>query len=191
MGVFTRGTKLWIAYKTASGRWHNASTGHSVGEESAAQAKYEAVLATVKAQQESTKDTIATSRSPSSLRAKPRQLPSGAWRIQWIDADGVRQSETLDTEIEATQRLDWLNSLQNKTEHFELTVVSDGKRRLIRALPANSIDVVVDIEIADSQFGIWLHRFDPDIRMSRVRHDGGCTCRSSNMACSLHAEAMF
>src|ERR1700689_2536811 len=51
MGIYTRGNKLWISFKDATGKWRDRSTGHRVGEEAAAQAKLDAVLAAVKAQQ--------------------------------------------------------------------------------------------------------------------------------------------
>lgn len=37
--------------------------------------------------------------------SKPHQLPSGQWRIRWLDTDGKRHSETLATESAATAAL--------------------------------------------------------------------------------------
>lgn len=44
MGVFVRGTKLWITFKNAAGKWQNSATGCSVGQEEQAQAMLEDVL---------------------------------------------------------------------------------------------------------------------------------------------------
>ncbi len=33
MGVFERGSKLWIRFRDVDGKWRNASTGYSVGDE--------------------------------------------------------------------------------------------------------------------------------------------------------------
>ena len=33
MGVFTRGSNLWSTFKNVDGKWKNASTGFSVGQE--------------------------------------------------------------------------------------------------------------------------------------------------------------
>lgn len=51
MGVFERGNRLWISFKDAGGKWRNASTGHRIGEEEAAQRKLDAVLAMVASHQ--------------------------------------------------------------------------------------------------------------------------------------------
>jgi integrase len=49
MGVFKRGTKLWITFKDVDGKWRNVTSTHSVGQEALAQAKYDALVASIKA----------------------------------------------------------------------------------------------------------------------------------------------
>lgn len=48
MSVFTRGSKLWIRFRDVGGKWRNASTGYSVGQEALAQAVHDEVLARVR-----------------------------------------------------------------------------------------------------------------------------------------------
>jgi integrase len=49
MSVFARGSKLWIRFRDVGGKWRNASTGYSVGEEALAQAVLDDIVARVAA----------------------------------------------------------------------------------------------------------------------------------------------
>src|SRR5205823_135923 len=49
MGVYARGSKLWIRFRDADGRWRDASTGFSVGQEELAQVMHDATVARIAA----------------------------------------------------------------------------------------------------------------------------------------------
>jgi len=48
MGVYARGSKLWIRFRDDSGKWCSASTGYNVGQEDLAQATLDEVLTRVR-----------------------------------------------------------------------------------------------------------------------------------------------
>jgi len=48
MGVYARGSKLWIRFRDVDGKWRDATTGYSVGQEELAQATLDEVLARVR-----------------------------------------------------------------------------------------------------------------------------------------------
>ncbi len=50
MGIFTRGSKLWIAFKGADGKWRNVASGFAAGQEDLARARFETLQAAAKAQ---------------------------------------------------------------------------------------------------------------------------------------------
>jgi integrase len=47
MGVYTRGSKLWIRFRDAEGQWRDASTGYNVGQEELAQTMHDELVARV------------------------------------------------------------------------------------------------------------------------------------------------
>lgn len=51
--------------------------------------------------------------------SKPQQLPSGAWRIQWLDVDGTRKSATFAT----------FDLARTELRHLEVAVDQDRARR--------------------------------------------------------------
>jgi integrase len=59
MGVYTRGSKLWIRYRNAAGKWCDASTGLNVGQEVLAQAAHDELVAKVGATKRIAKHTPA------------------------------------------------------------------------------------------------------------------------------------
>lgn len=48
MGIFTRGSTLWIRFRGVDGKWRNTTTGYAVGQEALAQAVLDGVLARVR-----------------------------------------------------------------------------------------------------------------------------------------------
>ena len=105
MGIFTRGTKLWITFKDGSGKWRNVSTGHSVGEEAAAQAKLEAVLEAVAAQ-------------------RPAPLVAGSGTVRaYAETWLVKRRE---------RDLDWKND-RSRLEHHVLPAIGDMLLADVRA----------------------------------------------------------
>ncbi len=80
MGVFTRGKALWIRFRDADGKWRNASTGYSVGQEALAEATHVEVLARVRAATAS--EGVDT--GPLTLRA---------FAARWLDS---RETETVE-----------------------------------------------------------------------------------------------
>jgi hypothetical protein len=59
MGVYARGSKLWIRFRDACGKWRDASTGYTVGQEDLAQSTLDKVLVRVR---QAASPTSATSR---------------------------------------------------------------------------------------------------------------------------------
>jgi integrase len=51
MGVYPRGSKLWITFRDVDGKWRNASTGYNRGQEALAQAVHDEVVAGVTAKE--------------------------------------------------------------------------------------------------------------------------------------------
>jgi hypothetical protein len=47
MGVYARGTKLWIRFRDAKGMWRDAATGYSVGQEELAQVMHDETVARI------------------------------------------------------------------------------------------------------------------------------------------------
>lgn len=78
MGVFARGSKLWIRYRDVDGAWRNVPTGHLVGEERQAEAKYEALLAHVCAASPS----LEPGRAAAAVLAP---VTVRAWADRWIE----------------------------------------------------------------------------------------------------------
>jgi len=60
MGVYARGSKLWIRFCDVGGKWRDASTGYSVGQEELARATLDEVLARVR-------DAPAPARAPNAV----------------------------------------------------------------------------------------------------------------------------
>jgi integrase len=57
MGVYARGSKLWIRFRDVGGKWRDASTGYNVGQEDLAQATLDEVLARVRQAASPTRET--------------------------------------------------------------------------------------------------------------------------------------
>ena len=51
MGVYPRGSKLWITFRDVDGKWRNASAGYNRGREALAQAVHDEVVAGVTAKE--------------------------------------------------------------------------------------------------------------------------------------------
>src|SRR4051794_5564913 len=51
MGVYPRGSKLWITFRDVDGKWRNASTGYNRGQEALAQAVHDEVVVSVTAKE--------------------------------------------------------------------------------------------------------------------------------------------
>lgn len=49
MGVYARGSKLWIRFRDVDGKWRDASSGYSVGQEALAQAEHDGMVERVAA----------------------------------------------------------------------------------------------------------------------------------------------
>ena len=49
MGVYARGSKVWIRFRGVGGKWRDASTGYTLGQEALAQATHDEVVARVAA----------------------------------------------------------------------------------------------------------------------------------------------
>jgi integrase len=78
MGVYARGSKLWIRFRDAGGKWRDASTGYSVGQEELARATFDEVLARVR-------------EAPSSASAPSHVLSVRAYAEAWLSK---RETET-------------------------------------------------------------------------------------------------
>lgn len=86
MGVFKRGNKLWITFKDQHGKWQNMATGHGIGEERAAKAKYDEVVKLVASMSPEDKATI----RPLTVRQyAERWIPKRkAADLDWTNDDG-------------------------------------------------------------------------------------------------------
>jgi integrase len=80
MGVFARGSVLWIRYRDINGKWRNESTGCPVGHERQAEEALEKIEA-----------HIAACRTPSVI-AKGSMMTLRVWAKKWLDA---RDTETM------------------------------------------------------------------------------------------------
>lgn len=98
MGVFTRGSMLWIRFRDADGRWRNASTGYNVGDEELARSTLDEVLDRVR--KANAGDVVST--APITVRAFAKT---------WID-----ERAKLD--------LDWKND-RGRLNHHVLPVIGD------------------------------------------------------------------
>jgi integrase len=78
MGVYARGSKLWIRFRDVGGKWRDASTGYNVGQEELARATLDEVLARVRA-------------APSSASAPNQTLTVRAYAELWLSK---RETET-------------------------------------------------------------------------------------------------
>ena len=72
MGVYARGSKLWIRFRDVGGKWRDASTGYAVGQEALAQATHDEVVARVAASERTVK------------HAPARGLTVRAFAADWI-----------------------------------------------------------------------------------------------------------
>ncbi|MDX2093934.1 MAG: hypothetical protein SFX73_39235 [Kofleriaceae bacterium] len=102
MGVFVRGNKLWITFKDVNGSWRNVATGHRVGEEKLAQAKYDEIVARVQ-------------------DAKPAD--GGVLTVRMFAKTWLADRQKLD--------LDWKNDA-GRLEHWILPVIGDKPIASIR-----------------------------------------------------------
>ncbi len=99
MGVFTRGTKLWITYKDADGRWRNKATGLSVGQEKLAQAAFDEGMARIRA-----------------AKAGETVIVSGPLTVRAYAETWLKGREELD--------LDWKND-RGRLKHHILPTIGD------------------------------------------------------------------
>ena len=79
MGVYARGSKLWIRFRDIGGTWRSASTGYSVGEEKLARAVHDEVTARVAASERT--EQVKHAPSPTS---GPRPGTMRAFATDWI-----------------------------------------------------------------------------------------------------------
>lgn len=93
MGVYTRGTKLWIRFKDVGGKWRDAATGYVVGQEELAQATHDEIVARVGAAERTVK------------HAPARGLTVRAYATDWI----VKRKE---------RDLDWQNDESRLRNHI-------------------------------------------------------------------------
>jgi hypothetical protein len=100
MGVFTRGSKLWIRYRDIDGTWCNSSTGYVVGQEKLAQATYDEIMSRIR-----------------SASAKGETVV-GPLTVRKYAADWLAERKELD--------LDWHND-ESRLRHHVLPVIGDMK----------------------------------------------------------------
>ena len=79
MGVYPRGSKLWITFRDVDGKWRNASTGYNRGQEALAQAVHDEVVAGVTAKERA--------------QNAPRGITLRAFAEAWL---AKRETETAD-----------------------------------------------------------------------------------------------
>lgn len=108
MGVFTRGSKLWIRFRDADGAWRNVASGYGVGEEKLATAMYDVVIQRVA-------DAVARNRGEvMSARRGERILgpyeERAGWRVVTVDVNGKRCADVFETKARAMRFIDLLRA---------------------------------------------------------------------------------
>src|ERR1700759_3682277 len=83
MGVYARGSKLWIRFRDAKGMWRDASTGYNVGQEELAQTMHDETVARIGATTKTVKHAPARG-----LTVRGRVAPQAA--RAWPGLEGRR-----------------------------------------------------------------------------------------------------